>query len=207
MTRARCEKECKICARPCTGFRWQPGRTARYKTTIICQMCARVKNVCQVCLFDLQYGLPVQVRDKFLESEAANAGNALSVPTSRVNRNFAMSRLELETIEGGYDKNRVNPVLQRLARVQPYYKRNATRVCTFWLKGECNRGDSCPFRHEKDNHDPNLSAQKIKERYYGLNDPVANNILTKYQERQKTKDHGESLDDDDERDRDDQEQR
>ncbi len=47
---------CKICERPFTVYRWKPGPKARQKKTELCQMCARVKNVCQTCIFDLQYG-------------------------------------------------------------------------------------------------------------------------------------------------------
>ena len=55
--------ECKICVRPFTIFRWKAGTQGRYKATVVCQSCAKVKNVCQTCLFDLEYGLPVQVGD------------------------------------------------------------------------------------------------------------------------------------------------
>jgi hypothetical protein len=34
---------------------------ARYKKTELCHTCARIKNVCQTCVLDLQFGLPVQV--------------------------------------------------------------------------------------------------------------------------------------------------
>ena len=29
----------------------------------------------------------------------------------------------------------------RLARTTPYYKRNAPHICSFWVKGECKRGE------------------------------------------------------------------
>ena len=37
-------------------------------------------------------------------------------------------------------------VLMRLARTTPYYKRNRPHVCSFWVKGECKRGEECPYR-------------------------------------------------------------
>lgn len=57
----------------------------------------------------------------------------------------------------------------RLARTAPYYKRNRPHVCSFWVKGECRRGEECPYRHERptDPDDP-LADQNIKDRYYGL---------------------------------------
>lgn len=41
-----------------------------------------MKNVCQTCLFDLEYGLPVEVRDKFLDN------NQVVIPNNSANRDF-----------------------------------------------------------------------------------------------------------------------
>jgi len=48
------------------------------------------------------------------------------------------------------------------------------------VKGECKRGEECPYRHDKptDPDDP-LSHQKIRDRYYGTNDPVAEKMLNR----------------------------
>ena len=66
----------------------------------------------------------------------------------------------------------------KLARTTPYYRRNLPHICSFWVKGECKRGEECPYRHEKptDPDDP-LADQNIKDRYYGNNDPVAEKLM------------------------------
>ncbi|VEL15844.1 unnamed protein product [Protopolystoma xenopodis] len=198
MMKEKYGKECKICQRPFTIFRWCPGPKARFKKTEICQTCAKVKNVCQTCIFDLEYGLPVEVRDKALRV-------AQHLPRSEVNREYFHQQVEQQlelagdvtapygghelvgkmlsgtvastsfTGSGGAD------MLLKLARTTPYYRRNRPHICSFWVKGECRRGEECPYRHEKptDPDDP-LSDQNLKDRYYGQNDPVASKLLSKY---------------------------
>ncbi|VDO94416.1 unnamed protein product, partial [Soboliphyme baturini] len=48
------------------------------------------------------------------------------------------------------------------------------------VKGECKRGEECPYRHEKptDPDDP-LSDQNIRDRFYGTKDPVAEKLLNR----------------------------
>jgi len=72
--------------------------------------------------------------------------------------------------------------LLKLARHQPYYKRNRAHICSFWVKGECTRGDLCPYRHEMptDPNDP-LAKQNMKDRYYGTNDPVAEKYMKRHE--------------------------
>eukprot|EP00163_Fabomonas_tropica_P018326 TRINITY_DN32611_c0_g1_i1.p1 TRINITY_DN32611_c0_g1~~TRINITY_DN32611_c0_g1_i1.p1 ORF type:complete len:366 (-),score=51.55 TRINITY_DN32611_c0_g1_i1:130-1227(-) len=174
--------ECKICARPYTVFRWKPGPQARFKKTEICQICSKLKNVCQTCLLDLDYGLPVQV----MQSQTGQSDEA---PKSAVHRDFFANEAErrLQTTGGGdlRDTGRAttgSEVLRRLQRSQPYYKRNMARICSFFVKGECNRGSNCPYRHEMPTTGA-LANQNMKDRYYGTNDPVAAKMLNRIQNK------------------------
>ncbi|KAL1183374.1 hypothetical protein V6Z11_A02G179000 [Gossypium hirsutum] len=178
MTKADYDKECKICTRPFTVFRWRPGRDARYKKTEVCQTCSKLKNVCQVCLLDLEYGLPVQVRDTALSINSNDA-----IPKSDVNREYfaeehdRRARAGLD-YESSYGKVRPNDTILKLQRTTPYYKRNRAHICSFYVRGECTRGAECPYRHEMPEAGE-LSQQNIKDRYYGVNDPVALKLLNK----------------------------
>ncbi|KRY38626.1 Pre-mRNA-splicing factor RBM22, partial [Trichinella spiralis] len=183
MMKERYGGECKICNRPFTIFRWCPGRNMRYKRTEVCQTCSKLKNVCQTCLLDLEYGLPVQVRDYAL-------GVKDDIPKTGANKDFFIQAAQREidksdgtTLAGPLAElvdQRPNELLNKLARTNPYYDRNRPHICSFWVKGECRRGEECPYRHEKptDPDDP-LSVQNIRDRYYGSKDPVADKLLNK----------------------------
>ncbi|CAA3010033.1 zinc finger CCCH domain-containing 49-like [Olea europaea subsp. europaea] len=178
MTKADYDKECKICTRPFTVFRWRPGRDARYKKSEICQTCSKLKNVCQVCLLDLEYGLPVQVRDTALSINSNDA-----IPKSDVNREYFAEEHDRKAragidYESSYGKARPNDTILKLQRTTPYYKRNRAHVCSFYIRGQCTRGPECPYRHEMP-VTGELSQQNIKDRYYGVNDPVALKLLNK----------------------------
>jgi pre-mRNA-splicing factor RBM22/SLT11 len=47
---------CKMCERPYTVFKWRPGRGENYKRTEVCQTCSKIKNICQTCILDLEFG-------------------------------------------------------------------------------------------------------------------------------------------------------
>lgn len=152
----------------------------RFKKTEICQTCAKLKNVCQTCLLDLEYGLPTQVRDSALKIND-------EIPQSEVNKEFYLQNVEkqmtlnggeMPTGAGGGKATPASDVLSKLARTTPYYKRNLPHICSFWVKGECKRGEECPYRHEKPTEpDDPMSEQNIRDRYYGVNDPVAEKLL------------------------------
>lgn len=71
--------------------------------------------------------------------------------------------------------------------------KNRAHVCTFFVRGECNRGLACPYRHTDISEKDLESLQKgygsiedkIRERYHGVNDPIASKILSKVTEKPK----------------------
>jgi len=186
MTKQPHGKACKICETPFTVFAWQAGTTGRLKRVEICQNCARTKNVCQVCIFDLQYGLPVKLRDKML---AEHGSTVLAVPQSDANLAWQKAQ-QVRAIEQGVagvvPGEAAHLKLQSIARMQPRYERNLPKLCSFFARGECDRGTNCPFRHEapKDRNDP-LSKQNTKDRFYGTNDPVSSKMEYSIHAREK----------------------
>lgn len=203
MQRDECGRGCKVCERPFTMFRWRPGGSGmRPKKTEICVTCARAKNVCQTCILDLSYNLPVQVRDVAM---ASHLRQLQSAPSSTAVLEYTANATEKALTEGKIDQAYQAPLannalVQRLNRPQPRYERNRARICSFFLRGTCTRGLYCPYRHERpedsrkrkfaaESGEPvpeteeerekreALSRQNLRDRYYGMNDPVAEQML------------------------------
>lgn len=179
------DKECKVCSRPFLSYRWKAGVDGRFKKTEICLTCAKLKNVCQTCLLDLEFGLPVQLRDAALPE-----GLKVDIPESEGNRNYFNQIADKKVEEGmlPYGKTTyTSNIINVLARKTENYMKNRSHVCSFWMKGSCNRGEKCPYRHELPDDDESSSKQNIKDRFYGKNDPVAQRLLARLKEREKEK--------------------
>lgn len=100
----------------------------RYKKTIVCQEVAKAKNVCQVCLLDLEYNLPVQVRD------SATGEDTEQLPQSDVGKEYQLQRMADEGELGtSYDGPKANDTILKLQRTTPYYKVCClTAACCVW---------------------------------------------------------------------------
>lgn len=80
-------------------------------------MCLSLQCAAQVCLLDLDYNLPVQVRDQALGMEDE------ALPESDVGREFALERMANEGELGvGYNKSKANDTILKLQRTAPYYQ-------------------------------------------------------------------------------------
>lgn len=86
---------CKMCDRPYTMFKWRPGRGEGYRKTEVCLTCSKLKNICQTCILDLQFGLPSQLRDAVL----AETDQIIS-SESDANKEFQVQK-QLKLLENG----------------------------------------------------------------------------------------------------------
>ena len=72
------------------------------------------------------------------------------MPRSDVNKEYYTQNMEREiantdgtvAVGGAGKAHAPSDMLLKLARTQPYYKRNRPHICSFWVKGECKRGVS-----------------------------------------------------------------
>lgn len=187
MTKEAFGQECRVCLKPHTLFRWSPGPGMKFRRTEICQTCARLKNICQSCMFDLRYGLPVQVRDGVLG--LGEAGGA--VPKDPVNREYFMAINASKLARGDLaliDYERANPaghaVLAKLSErvVAPKLaKKNLPPPCSFYAKGSCSRGPECPFRHQLV-HETSSTLKTYRSRYFGQDDIYAEKLISRHSE-------------------------
>lgn len=97
------------------------------------------------------------------------------IPQSDVNKEYYVqnmdNKLKMSEAQPGTSASlagksqAASDILTKLARTTPYYKRNLPHICSFWVKGECKRGEECPYRHDKPNDaDDPLSEQNIRDR-------------------------------------------
>ena len=169
-------RQCRVCDRSFDAFHWKPS-----STTEVCPTCAKLKGCCQVCLMDMTYLLPVQVVQSVMQVEN-------ELPTTEVNKQYYLEQLRKQLKKGAYYRPKPSieqdKILKDLSKAHKYklYNRKAN-VCTFWSRNKCNRGDECPYLHEKVSLDDNTDGKRIyRNRFFGIDDPLAAKILGKLNE-------------------------
>ena len=131
--------------------RWRDIESGKTKVTQICQSCARLKNCCQACLLDLDYGMAVNVRDMAL-MKAGVGVNQLA----EHDKNITWQQDAVDNGRAGslnYESLDPATLLLNIARnnpmVRPVVKKTVEEkeICPLWVKGCCAKGDKCPMRH------------------------------------------------------------
>ena len=72
------DRMCKISNLPYQAFKWKAGTGGRMKETIISFTVAKERDICQTCLNDMKYGLPVGLRDKLLAQVARQGAGEIA---------------------------------------------------------------------------------------------------------------------------------
>jgi len=151
------------------AFRWKPAG-GRQKETIVSFTVAKERNICQTCLNDMQYGLPVGVRDKLLAEMGATDA---MIPHSQAGAAYHYKQLEDGTSSNiashandssalttqDFAAQAANSATERQLAVfaearAAIEKRNSTafrnlpKLCSFWMAGTCTRcvKNLCAFR-------------------------------------------------------------
>lgn len=189
MTRKPAAKACNSCGRPMTEFRWKAGTKGRFKVNVVCNICSRSQRVCQCCLHDLVYGVPVAVRNAILKK---HGGSITAMATSAVMQDYQTSQMQAAVASGGDPLPGVPPdahaellrMMQARNRRGPDYSRNLPKFDTMAAKGEGTRGADNPYRTgPQPSHwikDGKSIHNSIRDRFYGVDDAVATRQLDKW---------------------------
>jgi pre-mRNA-splicing factor RBM22/SLT11 len=147
--------------------------------------CARLRNCCQSCLLDLQFGLPIQIRDAALNLVAQG-------PNSHLNREYYAQNME-KTLNQEKEQGLIAPaeydkadtaamkLLTKLSKAEVYYKRDRPAPCREYAAGACPRGDDCQYSHEPEDH-PHLffsTGEPTKRARFELDGGAAPPLLAK----------------------------
>ncbi len=94
MIKSKQGAECKLTSRPFTSFKWRVRGSANgaWRQTQVCIEIAKLKNCCQVCLRDMTYLVPMNVRDSVLKDNPYN----VQLPSSFAGQQYFLQRKALE---------------------------------------------------------------------------------------------------------------
>ena len=153
------EKLCKVSNVPMQSFRWKAGPHGRFKETIVCREVAVEKNICQACLSDMTFGVPVGVRDALLRAGGAPEHGGYAEALSNANQAHYYGQRRAEIDQGGAlgSAQRMEPSRELLSLARQIESanakagtafRNLPKICSFWMAGTCTRASkgTCPFR-------------------------------------------------------------
>jgi len=128
------------------------------------------------------------------------------MPADSANRDFWANKMnaQIDKLDLPYNNPDTMTALAQIARKHngdvgrglagsKAAKRNAAHVCSFFVKGTCKRGVTCPYRHDNITEQDLESLkkgngsidEKIRERFNGINDPIAKKIMDKIEEKSK----------------------
>ena len=170
--------------------RWKAGTKGRFKVNVVCKTCAKSQNVCQCCLHDLTYGVPVAVRNAILKR---HGGSVQFKAGSQVAVDYTTQKMAAAASSGQNAGQGVSSAAhEELMRIKsardrrgPDYSRNLPKFDTFDAKGENKRsaGEN-PYRTGPEPEhwikDKKSLQDSIKDRFFGVDDKIADRMMNKF---------------------------
>lgn len=156
---------------------------------VVCKTCAKSQNVCQCCLHDLTYGVPVAVRNAILKRHGGSvqfkAGSQVAVDytTQKMATAAASGQNAGQGVSAGAHEELMR-IKSARDRRGPDYSRNLPKFDTFDAKGENKRstGEN-PYRTGPEPEhwikDKKSLQDSIKDRFFGVDDKIADRMMNK----------------------------
>lgn len=89
--------KCKICTLPFTVYHFKANKDVNLTKTLICTKCAKQRNICQCCMLDMTWHIPLLLRDRMLSL----INKDKSMITEEVKNDMMKKFLALKDVELG----------------------------------------------------------------------------------------------------------
>ncbi|CAI4055319.1 hypothetical protein SKDZ_02G1700 [Saccharomyces kudriavzevii ZP591] len=115
MTKISQGSECKICTLPFTLYHFKAcKRNSNIVKTLICVRCAAQRNVCQCCMLDLRWHIPVQLRDHLISMVSEENIVTEEAKNDMMRRFLSLKDVKLGGAQITSDPSEADNILDRL---------------------------------------------------------------------------------------------
>ncbi|KAL3230007.1 hypothetical protein RNJ44_01370 [Nakaseomyces bracarensis] len=109
---------CKICTLPYTLYHFkQKHRSADIIKTLICTNCAKQRNVCQCCMLDMTWHIPIQLRDQIISMVNGSKTVTEEAKNIMMKRFLAMKDGNIGGAQITSDGDQVNEIMNKLRNI------------------------------------------------------------------------------------------
>ncbi|AET38367.1 Pre-mRNA-splicing factor ECM2 Ecym_2656 [Eremothecium cymbalariae DBVPG len=117
MTRVPHGAECKVCTQPFTLYHFKVGGQRRPTKTLVCRGCAEQRNMCQCCMLDLTWHVPMQLRDEIVSLVQGTDESTVEGSNDMVKRFLALKKGKLGGAQFTGDSGKLGELISRLREV------------------------------------------------------------------------------------------
>lgn len=110
---------CKICTLPYTLYHFKPHRRDSNLTkTLICTRCSKQRNICQCCMLDMVWHIPLQLRDRMLSMIQKDSANVTEEAKNDMMKRFlALKDVKLGGARITSDPHEIDRIMGKLQQI------------------------------------------------------------------------------------------